>query len=420
MKITIISHYYPPEIGAPQARLSEMARVWVAAGHEVRVVTCFPNHPTGEIPAVYRDAYRRQHFLEETLDGVAVTRCWVYATRNKGFTKKTLGHLSFMGSSVVQAGTAVRGSDVIVVSSPTFFSVFSAWLLAKRYRIPYVFEVRDLWPAIFVELGVLRNRALIKALEACELYLYRDAAAVVTVTRAFAEDIARRGIDPGKLEVIHNGADVDQFGPMPPDDELVDRHGLRDKRVVMYVGAHGISHALHRIVEVADRLRDRQDIRFVLVGEGAEKERVVGEATSRSLSNVLFIGGQPKEMVRRYYSITDVGLVPLRDIPLFDGFIPSKMFELMAVGKPIVGSVRGEARDILARSGAALVCDPEDVPAITDAVVRLCDDSALRHRLGQSGSEFVRREFSREVLARRYLGVLERCVGASRRARAAR
>jgi len=335
MKILVITHYYPPEIGAPQARLSEMAQEWVTEGHEVQVVTCFPNHPTGIIPPEYATAYRKTRYMEEVLNGVHVARCWVFATPNKGFARKVLGHLTFMFSAVWQAHKLARGKDVIVVSSPTFFSVFSAWLLSKIHRAPYIFEVRDLWPAIFVELGVLKNKLLIKTLEFLELFLYRQSKAVVTVTQAFADNIAGRGIDRKKLSVIYNGANTGFFRPKVRNNALAEKCGVAGKFVIMYLGAHGISHALNRIVEAAALLCDTPEIRFVFVGEGAEKELAMQQARTMQLENVLFFPGQPKEMVPEFYSIMDIGLVPLRNVPLFDTFIPSKMFEIMAMEKAV-------------------------------------------------------------------------------------
>jgi hypothetical protein len=406
MRIMLITHYYPPEIGAPQARLSEMAAAWRGKGHEITVVTCFPNYPTGVVPPAYHDAFRKKRFLIEMIDGIRVVRCWVYATPNTGFIKRILGHLSFMMSSVLQAGKEARNADVIVVSSPTLFSVISAWYLSRRYAIPYIFEVRDLWPAIFVELGVLKNRTIIGILEKFEIFLYRKAAAIVPVTHSFAVNIEKRGIPGGKIRVIRNGADVKYFRPRARDESLVNAVGCAGKCIVLYLGAHGISHALEWIVEAAHLLRDREAIHFVFIGEGAEKEKVVEHARARNLHNTTFLPGQPKERVPSFYSIADIALVPLRNIPLFDSFIPSKMFEIMAMGRPIVASVRGEARQILKDSGSALLCEPEDYRSIARAIEELASDNEKRSRLGDAGRRFVEREFARDVLADRYMDLM--------------
>ena len=414
MRIVWLCHYFAPEIGAPQARLLELSRVFVEEGHSVAAVTCFPNHPTGELRPEDVGVKQRR----DDLDGIAVFRCRSYVTPNRGFLKKTLGHLSFMLTGLGGLSRAAREGrpDVVIASSPTFFSVLTAWWWCRRRRVPWVFEVRDLWPAVFVDLGVLRNRLVIAALEALEMFLYRRAARVVTVTRTFADHIARRGIARERLAVVTNGVDEVRFAPGPRDDALAAREGLEGAFVVLYLGAHGISHALAAILDAARRLADLPDVRFVFVGEGAEKDALVRMAEEQGLTNVVFKGGVPKDEVVRWYRLAAVGLVPLRDVPLFDTFIPSKMFELMAAGLPVVASVRGEAREILERSGGAVVVEPEDSAAIAAAVRGLHGDAARRAALGAAGRAFVEREYTRTRLGRDYLRVLADAVAESRRA----
>ena len=413
MRIAILSHYFWPEPGAPSARLLEMSREWVARGHEVTVVTNFPNHPTGTVP----EAYRGRSFEIEHAHGLRIVRCRTFATPNRGFVKRTLGHLVFTFQAAWQATPHLRGTDVLVASSPTLFSVAAAAVISRRVGAPFVFEVRDLWPAIFVELGVIRNRLAIGVLERLELALYRRAAAVVTVTRAFAEDIARRGIEPAKLHVIPNGVDLEAFRPEPREDALRARLGLADKLVFLYCGAHGISHALARILDVAARLEADSRIRFLFVGEGAEKDALVARARELGLGNVSFLPAVPREQVPTLYRAADVCLVPLRAVPLFRSFIPSKMFEILACGRPVLASLEGEAARILTDSGAAIVVPPESVDAVAAAVVRLAEDPALRASLGARGRPYVAEHFDRRQLAARYLEVLEGL--ARRRAHAA-
>jgi glycosyltransferase involved in cell wall biosynthesis len=403
VKIGLVCHYFWPEISAPSARLLEMGRAWVARGHEVVVVTNFPNHPTGVIPP----AYAGRSFLIEEVDGIRVARCRTYATPNRGVARRTLGHLYFMLQSALQGRAPLDGADVVVVSSPTLFSAVGAWALSRTLGAPLVIEVRDLWPAIFAELGVIRSRVLLRALEALELFLYRRAAAVVTVTAAFARDIARRGIDPAKLRVIPNGVDLEAFLPGAKDEALLAGLGLTGKFVALYCGAHGISHALARILDVAERLRGDDRIRFLFVGEGAEKEDLVATARERALPNVVFHGGVPRERVAPFYRSADACLVPLRDVPVFRSFIPSKIFEILACGRPVVGSVAGEAAEILEASGAAIVVPPEDAPAIAAAVAHLADDAALRETLASRARPYVAAHYDRGALAARYLDVLE-------------
>ncbi len=402
MRIALVSHYFWPELGAPSARLLEMGREWVARGHQVTVVTNFPNHPTGIVP----EAYRGRSFQVEDVEGLRVLRCRTYATPNRGIARRTLGHLVFMVQSVIQATPHLRGSDVIVASSPTLFAVVAAWLISLRLRAPFVFEVRDLWPAIFVDLGVIRNRLVISCLEALELFLYRRASAVVTVTRAFATDIARRGIAANRLHVIPNGVDLEAFEPGPADPALRKELGYAGELVVLYCGAHGISHALSRILDAAARVRNDARIRFLFVGEGAEKDLLIARARELGLANVRFHDSVPRAQVAALYRSADVCLVPLRAVPLFRSFIPSKMFEILACGRPVLASLEGEAAEILRDSGAAIVVPPEDVDALVAALLQLAADSALRGQLATRGRPYVAEHFDRRQLAARYLEIL--------------
>ena len=410
MRIAYLCQYFPPEIGAPAARVSEMSQAWADQGHDVTVITGLPNHPTGEIPA----AYRGIRFRREQVGKVHVWRNWLYATPNEGFVKKTISHISFMVSSAVLSTPRLSGFDVIIVSSPTFFSVMTAWFMSRVRRVPFIFEVRDLWPGIFVELGVLRNRALIRLLEGLEMFLYRASARVVVVTESFADILRARGVPSAKLATITNGVDADFFSPADPDNALRRRHGLQEQFVVLYIGAHGISHALSRILDAAAATRD-EGIQWVFVGEGADKAKLLARAKEMGLTNVTFAPGQPKELMPAWYAASDAALVPLRNIPLFESFIPSKMFEIMACARPIIGSVRGEARRILDASGGAITVEPEDAPAIAAAARRLKADPQLRKGMGDSGRRFVMANFDRVELARRYAVLLESVVEERRR-----
>ena len=405
MRIVIVTHYFPPEIGAPQARLSDLARMWAEAGHDVHVLTGMPNHPTGVVPDEYRGRFR----CSERVDGYRVTRCWLYATPNEGIVKKTLGHLSFMVSSVVLGFRGIGRPDVIVVSSPTFFSIGSAWLLARLKRSRLVVEIRDLWPAIFVELGVLTNRQAIAVLERLELAAYRASDAIVVVSEGFREHIAARGISSAKIHTIRNGVDIDRFLVADqPDQQWRAKLGAGDDLLVLYIGAHGISQGLSTVVEAAALLTDRP-IHLALVGEGADKPRVLGRIRELAVQNVTNHPGVPRDEVQAVLSAADICLVPLRDVPLFTTFIPSKIFELLAAGKVIVASVAGESAEILREAGAVVVA-PEDPAALAGALRNLANDPARRREMSIQGRSYVEKNFDRRVLAQRYEEVLDGVV----------
>jgi glycosyltransferase involved in cell wall biosynthesis len=406
MRILIVTHYFPPETGAPQARLSALAATWAADGDDVTVLTGMPNHPTGVLPASYRRAVRRREFS----DGYRVVRTWLYATPNEGVARKTLGHLSFMASSVLLGGRASGPADVVVVSSPTFFSILSGWLLARLKRARFVLDVRDLWPAIFVELGVLTNRRIIAVLERLELAAYAAADQVVVVSEGFRDNLIRRGVPPEKVHTIRNGVDLGRFTPAGGSsgerDELRARLGAGpDDCLVLYAGTHGISQGLTAIADAA-ALLDRRAIRFAFVGDGADKKRLARRVAELGLRNVMLLPGVPNAEMPALLAAADICLVPLRKVPLFATFIPSKMFEYLAAGRAVIGSVAGEAAQILAEAGAVVV-PPEDSGSLAAAITALAADPPLRTEIGRVGRAFVERHYDRAALALEYRKILD-------------
>jgi glycosyltransferase involved in cell wall biosynthesis len=402
VRTLIVTHYFPPETGAPQARLSELAATWASDGDQVTVLTGMPNHPTGVRPPEYRRAVRRR----ERRDGYRVLRTWLYATPNEGVARKTLGHLSFMASSVLLGGRVSGPADTVVVSSPTFFSIGSAWLLARLKRARYVVEIRDLWPAIFVELGVLTNRRVIRLLERLELAAYAAADQVVVVSEGFRDNLVERGVPAAKVHTIRNGVDLGRFSPdTPADPEVRARLGAEPGDcLVLYVGTHGISQGLPAVADAAAQLAragDRGPVRFAFVGDGADKPRLAARVTELGLDNVTLRPGVPSEQIPALLAAADICLVPLRQVPLFATFIPSKMFEFLAAGKAVIGSVTGEAAHILSEAGGVVV-PPEDSAALAEAIGALAADPALRRVMGQAGRAHVERSYDRAALAREY------------------
>ena len=402
MRILIVTHYFPPETGAPQARLSGLAAAWASDGDDVTVLTGMPNHPTGVIPLEYRGAIRRR----ERRGGYRVLRTWLYATPNDGVARKTIGHLSFMVSAVLLGWRASGPADVVVVSSPTFFSVGAGWLLARLKRARLVVEVRDLWPAIFTELGVLTNRRLIALLERLELAAYAAADTVIVVSDGFRANLIGRGVPAGKVHTIRNGVRSGEFDPQArADPRLRARLGAGPGDcLVLYAGTHGISQGLTSVADAAARLAGRP-IRFAFVGEGADKQRLRDRVAELGLRNVTLRPGVPHERVPALLAAADICLVPLRDVPLFSSFIPSKMFECLAAGRPVVGAVAGEAAQILREAGAQVV-PPADSTALAGAIEVLAADPARRAAIGRQGRCYVEEYFDRDTLARQYRTLL--------------
>jgi glycosyltransferase involved in cell wall biosynthesis len=403
MRIIIVTHYFPPEIGAPQARLSALAAAWAANGDDVTVLTGMPNHPTGVIAPQYRGVIRRR----EWRDGYRVLRTWLYATPNEGMARKTIGHLSFMVTSVLLGGRASGPADVVVVSSPTFFAIGAGWLLARLKRARLVVEVRDLWPAIFTELGVLTNRRVIRLLERLELAAYAAADTVIVLSDGFRANLIGRGVPADKVHTIRNGVCPGEFDPgAPADARLRARLGAGPADcLVLYAGTHGISQGLTSVADAAAGLPGKE-IRFAFVGDGADKQRLLRRVTELGLRNVTLLPGIPHEQVPALLAAADICLVPLRDVPLFSSFIPSKMFEYLAAGKPVVGAVAGEAAQILREAGA-LVVPPADSAALSAAIQTLAAEPRRRQAMGRRGRCYVEKYFDRAALAGLYRKLLD-------------
>jgi glycosyltransferase involved in cell wall biosynthesis len=405
VRIAYVCHYFVPEPAAPAARVHEFARAWVRDhGQDVTVITTFPNHPVGRIPPQYRGRW----WVTERLDGIRVLRNWLYAVPNRGVGRRGLDHLSFMLTALLFGLPRLRQVDIVLASSPTLFSAVSAWLIARIRRVPFVLEVRDLWPEAIVGLGLMRPGPVVHILSALARFLYRQAALIVVVTSAFADSLAEQGIPRRKLAVIPNGADTRLFSPAADGSCARSALGLDGHFVVAYIGSHGLSHGLGAVLDAAAL---QPDVTFLLVGDGADRERLLAERDRRGLRNVMMRRSVDKAEVPGLYAAADVCLVPLRDVPIFDAFVPSKLFEMLAAGRPIIGAVRGEARDILARSGGALVVEPERGDQLATAVDRLRADPDLRAQLARKGRAFAVEHYDRDVLAAKYLELLRNVVG---------
>lgn len=406
MRILFLSQYFPPEMGAPAARTHELARRWVAAGAEVTVITAIPNHPNGIIPQAYKEA----RFFEEQVDGIRVLRTWIYAAANRGFWRRSVNYFSFMVSSLVQGLRRAGAADVVIATSPQFLVGISGWIASRILRVPFVFEVRDLWPDSIAALGVLREGTVMRILQRIEMWLYRQAACIVGVAHSTREELVRRGIDANKIVIIPNGADNQVFRDLEKYNGIRENLQLGRKFVVSYVGTHGMAHGLETVLQCADRLRGNPDIAFLFVGDGAERDRLIGLAESLRLENVHFVGVQPRERIPFYIATSDVSLVPLRRKRLFEKVLPSKLFEIMGCSRPVILGVEGEAQRAVEESGAGICVQPENPAALEHAILELYRDPNRADELGRAGRDFVRRRFCRDQLAHAYLDVLHNLV----------
>ena len=399
MRILFLTDNFPPEVNAPASRTYEHARRWVENGAEVTVITCAPNFPKGKV----YPGYRNRLVSTETMNGIKVVRVLSYITANEGFVKRSLDYLSFAFTSFF-AGLFQK-HDVIVATSPQFFTTFAGAALSFIRRKPWVFEVRDLWPESLVAVGAARNPLLIGLLERIELLLYRNAARVIVVTDAFKDNLIRRGIDPAKIDTITNGADLTLWEPRPIDLKLRTELGLTGKFVIGYVGTHGMAHGLDFIVRAASKLTEK-NIHFLFIGDGAEKDNVVTLARSLGVTNVSFQPSVPKEAVPQYLACMDAALVPLRRSDTFKTVIPSKIFEAAAMGKPILLGVEGQAEAIVNEFQAGLTFTPEDEESFLTTISSLADDPDLYSSL-QHGCTALAQAYDRDKLAGRMLALLQ-------------
>jgi glycosyltransferase involved in cell wall biosynthesis len=408
LRITFLTHYFPPEVGAPQIRMFELARQLVAAGDSVTVVTAFPNYPTG----VVHDGYEGRLTMEESMDGVRVVRRWVYATPNKGFLKRIINHFSFVLSSLT-ALRAIGPTDVIFVQSPPLPIGLAAIAFSTLKRVPFVFNVSDMWPQSAIELGMLRNPLAIWLAKRMESLIYRRACRITVPTPGMVERLVAQGVPREKVVLLTNGVDTHEYEPAPPDPGLAQELGLNGHKMFLYAGTHGLSQGLDVILEAAKRTHD-DEIVYVLAGEGADKEHLVEKARNERIDNVHFLPNQPKEAMPGLLSLAYAAIIPLRPLDLFQDAVPSKMYESMAVGRPVVASLRGEAARIVSAAECGIVTDPGDPDALEKAVEDLAHDPPLAQAMGRHGRDYVVEHFDREKIARRLRALLVTCVDESR------
>jgi glycosyltransferase involved in cell wall biosynthesis len=407
MKILYISQYFPPEMGAPAARAVELSKHWAAAGHEVTVLTGFPNHPTGVVPLAYRDKLRRL-VVREQVNGIHVVRSWLLPFPNRKAYERMLNYSSFSVSAAI-TGLFLSRPDVVIATSPQLLVGLSGWWLARWKRVPFVFEVRDLWPESLAAVGMSDGNSLLhRSLARIAGFLYRRSDRIVVVTPAFEDYLVERlHVPRQKIAVVENGVETDLFAPGA--GATVRRElEAEGKFVVSYIGTMGMAHGLETILEAAAQLRSANpEIVFLVLGEGAEKERIVASARELGLDNLRFIDQQPREKIPSYICASDVCLVLLKKSDIFKTVIPTKMLEFMACARPVILGVDGQARAILEEADSGLVVEPENAAALVDAIRYLAANAEIAGKLGRNGREYIVRKFSRRQTAEKYISVLE-------------
>jgi len=407
MHILFLTDNFPPEVNAPASRTFEHCREWVKSGHRVTVITCAPNFPKG---SVY-EGYRNRLWQCSEMDGIKVIRVWSYISSNQGFVKRILDYMSYMMMAIF-AAPFVRRVDLVVGTSPQFFTVCAAYIISRYKFVPFVFELRDLWPESIKTVGAMKDSFLIRMLERIELFLYKKATLIVSVTHSFKETLITRGVDRAKIEVITNGVDLSRFRPIEKDKELVNKYGLKGKFVAGYIGTHGMAHSLETVIDAAKVLQTKlqsRDFRLILLGDGARKAELKKYALKNNISNVIFINTVNKDEVVRYWSLLDVAIIHLKKTDLFKTVIPSKLFECMGMGIPVLHGVHGESADIVENEEVGLVFEPENSDDLVEKLIHISENNELYSHFVESCKSSAEK-YERSYLAEKMIKLLEALV----------
>ena len=407
MHILFLSDNFPPEVNAPASRTYEHCREWVLSGAQVTVITCAPNFPHGKV----FDGYCNRLWQSEMVDGIRVIRVWSFIAANEGFARRILDYISFMVSATL-ATFFVRKVDVVVGTSPQFFTTCAAWVVGGLKRVPWVFELRDIWPESIKAVGAMKDSLAIRFLERLELFLYRHATCIITVTHTFKKSLIQRGIEGNKIQVVTNGVDLNHFIPQEKDSDLVHQLGLHKRFVAGYIGTHGMAHGLETLLDAAEIIqskKDAEDVSILFLGNGAKKAELVASAQSRGLSNVIFLDSTSKEDVTRYWSLLDVSIIHLRKTELFASVIPSKLFECMGMGIPVLHGVAGESADIVLTEQVGEVFESDNPAQLVKLLLDLKTNPSQIERYRKNGIDAARR-YDRKHLAAKMLVILRGLV----------
>ena len=398
MKILFITDNFPPEVNAPASRTFEHISSWSNdASVEIIVITCFPNFPKGKV----FDGYKNKFYESSYINNIRVIRVWSYISKNQGTFRRILDYLSFAFSSAI-VGVFVK-CDIIVATSPQFFTTWSAWFLSKLKRVPWIFELRDLWPDTISAVSNIKNSFIIRLLHKIEINLYRSADSIVALTYSFKENLISRGIDRKKISVITNGVDL-KFFKEENSPEVIDKLGIKNKFIIGYIGTHGLCQGLQFIIELIPSIK-RDDIHFLFVGEGATKKDLINKAKDLQIKNITFLNMIKKKNVPKYLSSCHITIVPLINDPLFKTVIPSKIFESAAIKRPVLLGVKGEAKAIIKKYNAGLCYEPENRESFIASLNSLLNYSNYNNY--KQGCTKLANDFNREILAKKMLTIIK-------------
>lgn len=405
MKILFVTQYYPPEAGAPQNRLSDLAIRLKNKGIEIAVLTAMPNYPQRKI----YEAYKGKFFFKEEMEGIPVYRCWIFASPSNSVFSRLLNYFSFVYTSALR-GIFLKGKfDFIFCESPPLFLGISAWFLCKIKNAKLIFNVSDLWPESAERLGIIQNQFILNSATRLEEFLYGHAALISGQTQGIIHNISSR-FPEKKICWLPNGVDVGFFNPgETKKNNWRQENGFDDEDILLlYAGILGFAQRLEVILEAAQKLKNHSNLHFLLAGSGPEEEKLKRLKTERKLENVHFLGVLSKNKIPPLIDAIDAAIIPLRKLDLFKGAIPSKIFESLAMKKPILLGVDGEARELfITKANAGWYFEPENSDSLSRAIEELISQPQLAKQLGENGYRFVSTNFNREVIAENFLKTIQ-------------
>lgn len=401
--ILFLTHYFPPEVNVPASRTYEHARRWVKKGVKVTVITNHPNHPRGKLFSGYKNRF----ISHEIMQGVNVIRVKTFLTPNAGFWRRIVNHL-FFTMMALAASLRVKDVDTVIATSPQFFCGLAGSLISEVKGKRFILEVRDLWPDALIALKIIGNPLLIRQLRRLEKWMYFSADTIVTTGSSLRDYIVNIGYPANKVMTIMNGADLEVFDVIKYSGKSGNsEEPLAGKFIVCYVGTFGLAHGLETLLEASHAIRDYPDIHFLLIGDGAERQNLILRAKKLKLTNVTISPLQPKEKIAEHIASSDLGIVVVRNIPLFRTIISAKIFEYLAMKKPVIlATGESEGSELIKRHNCGLVIEPENSLQLKDAILKLYKDKNLRKELGENGYRAVQQQYNREVMAERMLRII--------------
>jgi glycosyltransferase involved in cell wall biosynthesis len=389
VRILILTQYYLPETGAPQNRLSSLAKYLACFGNEVEILTAMPNYPKYEIFREYKNKFYHKEIIEE----IPVHRSSIYVSRKKGMIKRLANYFSFVTSSFYSAAKRIKPVDIVICESPPLFLGITAVMLKRRWKCKLVFNVSDLWPESAEKMGIITNKSILKRSYKLANWIYRNADLITGQTQGIVEAI-RKMQPQQKLFWFPNGVDLPKFNNHAPN---INNNG---RFTLLYAGIIGHAQGIEVILHAAEKLKQQNDIHFYIIGDGPVKENLLVLQQQLQLSNITFIENQPSEKIMEWLKLCDAYIVPLRKIDLFKGAIPSKLFEPLALGKPVLLGVEGEAKELfIDNAQGGLFYEPENANELTKAITTLYNNRQLAGELGNNGKHFVNTHFRRDKIA---------------------